>query len=316
MDPTTRQALEAILFVVDEPVDVTTLSQVLEVGRREVEAELAALAQQLQQQRRGFVLRQVAGGWRLYTAPDAAPYIERWVLSGRSGRLTQAALETLAVVAYRQPVSRHEVSEVRGVNADGALRTLLGRGLVQEVGRDSGPGHAVLYGTTAAFLEKLGIDHLEDLPPLPELLPEGPAPDEPVPAGLRAARERLRAGQDLVASGRPRWDPADEPPAPGTADRAGEWPAANTLEGADRPRPVGVPDPAAEPGEPPGRSRDQDMDDLTEALERAARNAMATLEQAVRAAEDTDRSEEADGAQVDAPPAARHGDDPGVEAGP
>ncbi|HEX2026581.1 MAG TPA: SMC-Scp complex subunit ScpB [Nitriliruptorales bacterium] len=313
MDATTRQALEAILFVVDEPVDETTLSQVLEVGRREVEAELAALAEQLRQERRGFVLRQVAGGWRLYTAAEAAPYIERWVLHGRSGRLTQAALETLAVVAYKQPVSRHEVSEVRGVNADGALRTLLGRGLVQEVGRDSGPGQAVLYGTTDAFLEKLGIDRLQDLPPLPDLLPEGPAPDEPVAAGLRAARERLRAGQDLVASGRPRWDPAEEPPGPGEADR--QWPEPDALERSGPPL-TGAPGPSLQPGEPLARSRGQDMDDLTEALERAARNAMATLEQAMRAAEDTDRSDETDGAHADAADRARHADDSAGEAGP
>jgi segregation and condensation protein B len=156
VDAAARQALEAILFVVDEPVDVSTLSQVLEVGRGEVEAELAELAGRLEEEGRGFVLRRVAGGWRLYTAPAAAPYLERWVLAGRSGRLTQAALETLAVIAYKQPVSRHEVSEIRGVNADGAVRTLVGRGLVEEVGRDPGPGQAILYGTTPEFLEKIG----------------------------------------------------------------------------------------------------------------------------------------------------------------
>ncbi|MDP9023337.1 MAG: SMC-Scp complex subunit ScpB [Actinomycetota bacterium] len=267
MEHVSRQALEAILFVVDEPVDVSTLTQVLEVGRAEVEAALRALAERLRDERRGFVLREVAGGWRLYTAPEAAPYVERWVLAGRSGRLTQAALETLAVIAYKQPISRQEIGEIRGVNADGAVRTLLARGLVEEVGRDPGPGRAVLYGTTTAFLEKVGLSDLDGLPPLTDFLPEAPAPDEPSdPVDLRAARQRLQAGRDLVTAGRPRWEPG------GGGERGA---------GAEDAPARSEPDAASGTRDP-----DQDMDDLTAALERATRNAMAALEHAVSSADE------------------------------
>jgi segregation and condensation protein B len=203
MEPTIRQALEAILFVVDEPVDVSTLSQVLEVGRTDVEVALRDLGAELERDRRGFVLREVAGGWRLFTAPDAAAYVERWVLLGRSGRLSQAALESLAVVAYKQPISRHEVSEIRGVNADAALRTLLSRGLIEEVGRDSGPGQAILYGTTSTFLERIGAQSLDDLPAMTDYLEDGQAPDEPSVHDLAGARARMRAGDDLATTTRP-----------------------------------------------------------------------------------------------------------------
>ena len=164
-------ALEAILLVVDEPVSEMVLAQVLERSRDEVRHALLELAAEYEGQLRGFDLREIAGGWRFYTRPEYAPVVERFVLDGQQARLTQAALETLAVVAYRQPVSRARVSAVRGVNVDGVMRTLVGRGLVEERGTDSETG-AILYGTTTYFLERLGLDSLEELPPLAPYLPD------------------------------------------------------------------------------------------------------------------------------------------------
>jgi segregation and condensation protein B len=160
-----------VLLVVDEPVDEVALAQVLERPRDEVAAVLVDLAAEYQAQRRGFELRRVGGGWRLYTRPDCAPYVERFVLDGQQARLTQAALETLAVVAYRQPVSRGRIAAVRGVNVDGVVRTLLARGLIEEAGQEAESG-AVLYRTTSYFLQRLGIDSLDDLPPLAPFLPD------------------------------------------------------------------------------------------------------------------------------------------------
>jgi segregation and condensation protein B len=168
--PPLRKVVESILLVVDQPVPEVDLAQVLEAPRALVLATLEELAAEYAAADRGFELRQVAGGWRLYTAPDCAPYIERFVLEGQQARLTQAALETLAVVAYRQPVSRQTVSAIRGVNVDGVIRTLLGRGLIAEAGEE-GPGGAHLYVTTPYFLERLGIRSLDELPNLAPLLP-------------------------------------------------------------------------------------------------------------------------------------------------
>ena len=191
LDPELRKALEAILLVVEEPVDPTTLAQVLEVPTERVVAALRALRAEYVDAGRGFVLREVGGGWRLYTDPGAAPYVERFVLAGRSGRLSQAALETLAIVAYKQPVTRAQISSIRGVDADGAVRSLVGRGLIEEVGRDPSPGQPLLYGTTPAFLERLGLDDVRDLPPLPTFSPTGPPPPEPAPGQYKAARREL-----------------------------------------------------------------------------------------------------------------------------
>jgi segregation and condensation protein B len=260
--PSLRQALEAILFVVDEPVDVPTLAEVLETTDSDVRAALEALRSDLGSGR-GFVLREVAGGWRLYTAPEAAPYVERFVLNGRSGRLSQAALETLAVIAYKQPISRHAVGEIRGVNADGAIRTLIGRGLVEEVGRDDTPGQPILYGTTTALLEKLGLADLGELPELTDFLAEGSAPEEPAPDHLRLARERLRDGGKLPSTGRSRWDPDAQP------DPLGE-----------------DVDPGSPDDEPHAQVRvraEEEMDELTDELERVAREAMVALEDALGA---------------------------------
>ena len=169
--PGLRACLEAILLVADEPVPVVVLAQVLERPRNEVSAVLGDLAEEYKSGGRGFDLREIAGGWRFYTREDCAPLVERFVSDGQEVRLTQAALETLAVVAYRQPVSRARVSAVRGVNCDSVMRTLVLRGLVEEVGTDADTG-AILYRTTGYFLERLGLASLEDLPDLAPFLPE------------------------------------------------------------------------------------------------------------------------------------------------
>jgi segregation and condensation protein B len=191
LDPEFRVALEAILMVVEEPVPANTLAQVLEVGDREVIDALRLLRREYLNHGHGFVLREVGGGWRLYTAPQAAPYVERWITHGRSVALSRAALETLAIVAYRQPVTRAVISQIRGVDADGAVRTLVARGLVEAVGRADTPGQPVLYGTSTAFLEQIGIKLIEDLPSLGVFAPPGPPPAEPPAGQYRAARRTL-----------------------------------------------------------------------------------------------------------------------------
>jgi segregation and condensation protein B len=159
--------------VSDEPLSATFLAQAVETGRREVEATLREMAAEYEARQGGVVLQEVAGGWRMATHPDAAPYVEQFVLSARHTRLTRASLETLAIVAYKQPVTRHQISSIRGVNSEGVLRSLADRGLVEEVGRDEGPGKALLYGTTSEFLERLGLASLADLPPVAPLLGDG-----------------------------------------------------------------------------------------------------------------------------------------------
>ena len=166
-----RASLEAILLVVDEPVAEVVLAQVLERPREEIALEIRELAASYDAEGRGFDLREVAGGWRFYTREECAPVVERFVRDGQEVRLTQAALETLAVVAYRQPVSRARVSAVRGVNCDGVMRTLVLRGLVEEAGTEHETG-AILYRTTGYFLERLGLASLEDLPDLAPFLPD------------------------------------------------------------------------------------------------------------------------------------------------
>jgi segregation and condensation protein B len=166
-----RPALEAILLVVDEPVSDVLLAQVLELPTEQVGAELEAIAAEYVAHGRGFELRRAAGGWRLYTRPEYAAHVERFVLDGQSVRLTQAALETLAVVAYKQPVTRSRISAIRGVNCDGVVRTLVTRGLIEECGAEPETG-AHLYRTTVMFLEKLGLDSVEQLPPLAPFLPD------------------------------------------------------------------------------------------------------------------------------------------------
>src|ERR1700677_2961110 len=166
-----RAELEAILLVADEPVQVVVLAQVLERPRNEISDALKGMAASYSEETRGLDLREVAGGWRFYTREDYAPIVERFVSDGQEVRLTQAALETLAVVAYRQPVSRARISAVRGVNCDGVMRTLVLRGLVEESGSDPETG-AILFQTTGYFLERLGLASLADLPELAPFLPD------------------------------------------------------------------------------------------------------------------------------------------------
>ncbi len=166
-----RPALEAILMVADQPLDQVSLASVVGYPVTEVSAALATLAQEYDEQGRGFELRNVAGGWRFYTREEYAAVVEKFVLDGQQARLTQAALETLAVVAYKQPVNRARVSAVRGVNVDGVMRTLVSRGLVEECGTEHETG-ALLYRTTSYFLERIGISSLDDLPELAPFLPE------------------------------------------------------------------------------------------------------------------------------------------------
>jgi segregation and condensation protein B len=171
------RALEALLFVSDEPLGSSVLAQALDVDRRRVDDLCAALQARLDERDSGLVLRDIAGGWRLYSHPDAAEVVERFVLSSRQARLTKAALETLAIVAYKQPVTRHQISSIRGVNSDGVLRALQDRGLITETGREQGPGRPMLYGTSAEFLERLGLPSLSALPSLAPLLGADPTED-------------------------------------------------------------------------------------------------------------------------------------------
>jgi segregation and condensation protein B len=174
----THRALEAVLFVAAEPVSSTVLAQLLDSDRGTVEASLARMAEAYERTGSGIVLRNVAGGWRFFSHPSASPVVEKFILSSRHARLTKAALETMAIVAYKQPVTRHQVAAIRGVNSDGVLTALVDRGLLEEVGRDEGPGRPLLFGTTPEFLERLGLASIGDLPSLAPLLEE-PEHDDP-----------------------------------------------------------------------------------------------------------------------------------------
>ncbi len=166
-----RPSLEALLMVADQPLDATTLATAAGYPTEQVETALSDLAAEYTAQERGFELRNVAGGWRYYTREEYAAVVEGFVLEGQQARLTRAALETLAVVAYKQPISRARVSAIRGVNVDGVMRTLLTRGLVEEAGHDHETG-ANLYRTTSYFLERIGVTSIEDLPELAPYLPD------------------------------------------------------------------------------------------------------------------------------------------------
>jgi segregation and condensation protein B len=173
-----RGAVEAVLMVVEEPVDELALASALCLPADQVRLVLAELVTEYDESGRGFELRRVAGGWRVYSRQEYAPVVERFMLDGQTAKLTQAALETLAIVAYRQPVSRSRVSAIRGVNVDAVMRTLLTRGLVEEAGTDHETG-AVLYRTTTMFLHRLGLTSLDELPALAPYLPEVDALDDP-----------------------------------------------------------------------------------------------------------------------------------------
>ena len=171
-DKNLKSILESLLFVCDEPLPLNRAAQVLEKSEAEVKAALAELADDFRRGDRGIQLRRVAGGWRLYTHPGHAAYVEKLVLSWDSRRLTQAALETLAIIAYKQPITKMSIGAIRGVNSDGAVASLLAKGLAKEMGREKSPGAPFLYGTSGLFLEKFGLNSLKDLPPLAEFEPD------------------------------------------------------------------------------------------------------------------------------------------------
>lgn len=183
-----RPALEAVLMVADQPLDHLMLAQAVDRPPESVAEALEELRASYDAEGRGFELRSVAGGWRYYTREEYAPAVERFVLDGQQARLTQAALETMAVVAYRQPVSRARVSAIRGVNVDGVMRTLVARGLVEEAGTDAESG-AVLYSTSSYFLERMGMSGIDELPELAPYLPEMDDVDEPEQPARRAAAD-------------------------------------------------------------------------------------------------------------------------------
>ena len=165
------RAIEAIVMVAVDPVPSDQLAQLLELPVAVIEGLCGELADAYAEAGHGFELAKVAGGWRFQSHPDLSPYVERFLLDGQRARMSSAALETLAIIAYKQPLSRAQIASIRGVDPDGVLRTLHARGYIGEVGRDTGPGQAILYGTTPAFLEKLGLASLADLPPIAEFVP-------------------------------------------------------------------------------------------------------------------------------------------------
>lgn len=180
-----RGAVEALLFVSDEPVSTTRIAKVLDEPESHVAEVLTGLAEEYREQERGFQLREVAGGWRLFTHPAYHEKIEQYVLSWDTRRLSQASLEALAVIAYHQPVTRAGVNAVRGVNSEGVISSLVDKGLVREAGRDKNQNNAIIYATTRTFLEKFGLRDIGELPPLEEFAPD--------PQTERAIRERLGA---------------------------------------------------------------------------------------------------------------------------
>ncbi|MGH8998256.1 MAG: SMC-Scp complex subunit ScpB [Acidimicrobiia bacterium] len=184
MNDEARRAIEAVLMAATEPVEPQLLAQLVELPVAEVEGLCALLGAEFAG--RGFTLTKVAGGYRFQTHPDLAAYVERYLLEGRHARLSSAALETLAVIAYKQPVTRSQLSAVRGVDVDGVVRSLTERGYICELGREEGPGHPIRYGTTRLFLERLGIDSLERLPPLADHMPAPEVVDD-LEARLREA---------------------------------------------------------------------------------------------------------------------------------
>ena len=216
MDAERRRALEAVLMVTTEPVAPQLLAQLLEISVAGVEAALADLGASCDG--RGFVLERVAGGYRFASHPDCAPYVERFVLAREPARLSGAALETLGIIAYKQPVSRAQIAAIRGVNVDGVVRTLQRRGLVEEVARDPGPGNAVLFGTSGLFLESLGLNSLADLPPLGRFVPDAEV-TESLDASLRSGERSRRGRSPQEAVQEPghegaEWSPRREQPAP------------------------------------------------------------------------------------------------------
>jgi segregation and condensation protein B len=197
-----KRAIEALVMVAEEPLASNLLGQLLEVSPVVVDRLCEELAAAYDGEGRGFQLVRVAGGWRYQSHPDQSVYVERFVLQGQTAKLSVAALETLAIVAYKQPVSRAQVASIRGVSVDGVMRTLEQRGYIAEIGKDPGPGQAVLFGTTPLFLEKLGLDNIDELPPLGDFVP-GADVVEQLEQGLRPDRMPLRPEDAMLAGGAP-----------------------------------------------------------------------------------------------------------------
>ena len=188
VDVEARAAIEAVVLAATEPVPPAVLAQLVELPTARVEELCDELAAEYAREGRGFQLARVAGGYRFQTHPDAHPYVERFVLEGQTARLSGPALETLAIVAYKQPIARAQISAIRGVNVDATLKTLVARGYIEESGHEHSPGNPTLFSTTRTFLERLGLDSLEQLPSLADFVPE---------AGLVEALERGLRGVDI-----------------------------------------------------------------------------------------------------------------------
>lgn len=209
----TKRAIEAVLMAAVEPIEPQLLAQLTETPVEAIEALCVELNGEYEREGRGFTLVKVAGGYRFQTHPEMAPYVERFVLDGQHARLSGPSLETLAIIAYKQPVSRAQLSAIRGVNVESTIATLVQRGYVAEIGHDPGPGQAILYGTTSRFLEQMGLDSLRDLPPLADFVPD-PEVVEALERGLHlrvedAAAAAATAAEDGVAAA------ADDSDAPG-----------------------------------------------------------------------------------------------------
>lgn len=206
IDAETVRALEAVILVATEPVPPEQLAELLEIPVVAVERLCSRLAETYEEAGHGFQLARVAGGYRYQSHPDVAAYVERYVLDGQRARLSAAALETLAIVAYKQPISRAQIASIRGVDPDGVLRTLIARGYVDQIARDPGPGQAALFGTTVQFLDKLGLDSLDDLPAIADFLP-GADVVEALEHGLRVPA--VDSGAVPEPSSEPTAPPAD-----------------------------------------------------------------------------------------------------------
>lgn len=217
-----RRALEAVIMVADQPIEASILAQLVERSPQQVEDLLAGLAASYEEDGRGFQLVRIAGGWRYQSHEDLSPYVERFVLSGQSARLSAAALETLAIVAYKQPISRAQVSAIRGVNVDGVMRTLQQRGYIAEVGKDPTPGNPSMFATTPLFLEKLGLNDVDELPSLGDFIPGADV--------VELLEQGLRAESDTDPT--PEGAPGDAPEGPDPAATVEAVDAADTDGGA------------------------------------------------------------------------------------
>jgi segregation and condensation protein B len=192
MSKEAKQAIEAIVMAATEPVHTTVMAQLLELPVETIDELCATLAEEYEAQGRGFQIARIAGGYRYQTHPDAFAYVERFVLDGQTARLSGPALETLAIIAYKQPISRVQLSAIRGVNVDATLKTLVARGYVEEMGHDHTPGNPLLFGTTRVFLERLGLDSLDELPALADFVPDASIV-EALERGLRVTPDAVDA---------------------------------------------------------------------------------------------------------------------------